>query len=309
MPDSWPRAEDLHRLEDQGRRFDAVDVLVTSDSKLGSSLLREALTRLDHRVQDTATAGAGTLLANSSWRADAMVVAMVAGRSSRQRYGAVGVEIGVALGRGIPILLVAKESLPLSFLAGIPRVDYADDIDLLSTQLGLLLEAVAENSPTRGLSRSSTPSLGAYSSASEPRQRAQEFEHLLGQVLQASGAEVVEQVELSRGGVRPDFTVLLPDSANNLGVVLVEAKSIAQAATNSKSAARQLLLDAARRLSSQVLASSSGLGLLVYEGPRVSVPSTPMTVTLPIDELTERLSTQSLAQVLRHARNEAIHSL
>lgn len=294
---------------DRARRFAAVDVLVTSDSKFGSSLLREALTRLDHRVQETATAGAGTLLANSSWRADVMVVAMVAGRSSRQRYGAVGVEIGVALERGVPILLVAKPGLALSFLAGIPRVDYADDVDLLATQLDLLLEAVAEGSPTRGLSRSSASPRAAYSSASDAQQQAQAFEQKLGALLQATGAEVLEQVELAKGGARPDFTVFMPGSANDLGVVLIEAKSIAGLSSKNKAAARKLLTEAARRLSSQVLASRSGLGLLVYEGPRLSVPATPMTVTLAMDELGERLSNQSLDEVLRQARNEAIHSL
>lgn len=284
-----------------------MDVLVTSDSKFGNALLRHVLSGLHHRVQDTGTAGAGTLLANQTWRADVMVAAMVAGRSSRQRYGAVGVEIGIALERGLPILLVAKAGLSLPFLAGIPRVDYADDEDLLTAQLDLLLQAVAEGSQRERFSRAGISPVRSVSTGSSPRARERDFEERVGALLQATGAEVLAQVQLPGAADRPDFTLFFPHSANNLGVVLVEAKVIPT--IRERAAARRILIEAARRLSQRVLASRSGLGLLIYEGPIVGLPPTPMTVAFSMDELEERLAAGNLDQVLRQARNEAIHAL
>lgn len=285
-----------------------MDVLVTSDSKFGSALLRHVLERLGHRVQDTGTAGAGTLLANQLWKADVMVAAVVASTSSRQRYGAVGVEIGIALERGLPILLVGKSGLSLPFLAGIPRVDFADDEDLLQAQIELLLQAVAEGSPREGFSRASAiPPRAVQPKASSAVAHAQAFEQEVGTLLRATGAEVLEQLEMPKGGDRADFTIFFPESANYLGVVLVEAKAMSQ--TQNRAGAKRQLTDAAKRLSQRVLASRSGLGLLIYEGAVVGVPTTPMTVTLSLAQLQMRLSSGNLEQVLRQARNEAIHAL
>lgn len=284
-------------------------VLLTSDSKFGSALVRHALERLGHQVQDTGTAGAGTYLANQLWQADVVVAAMVAARSSRQRFGAVSVEIGIALERGLPILLVSKSGLSHSFLAGLPRVDYANDEDLLATQLELLLQAIAEGSPREGFSRgTAAPAKALHSTSSNTAARAQALEQQVGALLQAKGAEMLDQPEYARGTGRPDFTVFFPGSSLELGVVLVEVKAIPSRVA-SQGEVRRIVTEAARLLSQRVLASRSGLGLLVYEGDAVVVPPTPMTVSMSMDQLQQRLASWSLDQVLRRARNEAIHSL
>lgn len=242
-----------------------------------------------------------------------MVAALVAGRSSRQRYGAVNVELGIALERGLPILLVAKSGLSLPFLAGIPRVDFANDEDLLVTQLDLLLQALREGSPREALSRTrvSSPRLQSASQSSLTAvAHARAIEARVGDLLQShagAGAAIYANLELPDGVGEADFAIYLPTSAFDLGVVLVEVKAGSRA--RSKPAARAFLTNASQRLSQRVRASRSGLGLLVYEGDAVSLPTTPMTIALSIDELERRLSVAPLGQALRQARNEAIHAL
>lgn len=292
-------------------RFSPVDVLVTSDSKFGSALLRRALTQLGHRVQDTGTAGAGTVLANQTWRADVVVAALVAGSSSRQRFGAVNIELGIALERGLPILLVAKSGLSLPFLAGIPRVDYADDEELLITQLDLLLQALREGSPREAASRTRmATSWPVPTTPASAMAHAMAVEARVGNLLQShagANAVIYANLELPDDVGEADFAIYFPKSAIDLGVVLVEVKATSPA--RPKLAARALLTDASRKLSQRVRASRSGLGLLVYEGETVSLPTTPMTIALSIDELERRLALEPLGQVLRQARNEAIHAL
>ncbi len=264
--------------------------------------------QLGHRVLDTGTVGAGTLLANTTWQADVMVAALVSGRSSRQRFGTVGVEIGIALERGLPILLVAKAGLSLPFLTGIPRIDLADDEHLLATQLDLLLQAVEEGSP-RQAAWSSRPTSARAVRATDPRSagQAQDFELRVGSLLKATGAEVIEHLEFPQGANQPDFAIYFAKFGRNPGVVLVEAKSLP--ARGSHKGSKSLLAEAAKKLSARVLASRAGLGLLIYEGSVVTPPRSPMTVVISVDELEHRLSRQSLEDWLLYARNEAIHKL
>jgi hypothetical protein len=58
-----------------------------------------------------------------------------------------------------------------------------------------------------------------------------------------------------------------------------------------------------------VLAHRGGLGLLLYPGPEVELPTIPMTVALSFEQLLSELDSRSLGEVLISARNEAIHRL
>lgn len=208
-------------------------------------------------------------------------------------------------------MLVAKSGLSLPFLTGIPRVDYADDEDLLITQLDLLLQALHEGSPREAAPRTRvSPSRPVPTSPSSALAHALAVEARVGDLLEShagADAAIYANLELPDDVGEADFAIYFPASATDLGVVLVEVKAIS--ATRPKPAAKAFLTDASRKLSQRVRASRSGLGLLVYEGDTVSLPTTPMTIALSINELERRLALEPLGQVLRQARNEAIHAL
>ncbi|MDQ0375978.1 hypothetical protein [Cellulomonas humilata] len=288
-----------------------MDVLVISDSKSGRSLVTRVLTNLGHRVVDAGTAGVGTQLASRSWQADVAVAALVAAQPTRLRFGAVGVELGIALGRGVPILLVAKPGLSVPFLYGIPRVDYADDEVLLAAQLELLLSGVSAGARREVFQRPKSPtSMPLEPPPSKDLGRARSFEREIGSLLKSHAGEdvvIYEGAALPDDVSEVDFAVLFPEEGSDLRVVLVEVKSGAR--TKDPSASRRILIESARKLSERVRVSRSGLGLLVYDGEAINLPTTPMTVALSLRQLESRLALEPFDQVLRRARNEAIHAL
>jgi hypothetical protein len=297
-------------------------VFLTSDSVRGSDMVRSILTSQGHEVQEPVSAGAGALLAGHGWTADAVVAVFLASRPPPQRLGAVLVEIGIALGRRVPVLVVAKPSLTMPFLSGTPRVDYGGDGDLLAAQLGLLLHGVEMGSPGSGSSHpasSATPSTSTTrsvpSSAGPSLRSAQltglEFEQAVSDVLASTGAEVLQEGQRASQPDRADFTLYFPSHPKDLGVVLVEAKSFVGHPDHPRDPAtrRRALREAAYQLSLQVISTGAGLGVLVYDGHTQHVPPTPLTVAISLEELARLLTERPLDEVLRRARNEAIHGL
>jgi hypothetical protein len=283
-------------------------VLLTSDSGLGNDVVRDALARGGHEVEEPVTAGAGALLAASNWTADAVVAVMWQKRPPKQRFDAVLVEVGIALGRGIPVLLLTRRELALPALAGVPRIDvnveagFIED-SLLHTQINLFLRGVQTQAPRKPPASTARP-IAPSPVLTTAHGEALEFETRVGEVLRAAGTEVIPEGQVVPGEGRADYAIYLPADQSDLGVVLVEAKRFG----NEKEQPPRLRR-AAQLLSQQVVNAHAGLGLLVYEGKEVRLPPTPLVVAMSLSELAGRLNNVPLAEVLRQARNKAIHAL
>src|SRR3979490_3184600 len=98
-------------------------VFLTSDSVLGTNVVRQLLVRGGHTVEEPTTAGAGALLASADWSADVAIAVMWAKRPPRQRFEAILVEIGIAIGRNVQVLLLTRREIALPSLTGVPRID------------------------------------------------------------------------------------------------------------------------------------------------------------------------------------------
>lgn len=283
-------------------------IFVTSDSLQGANAVGELLKFDRHHVDTPQTAGAGALLASGNWSADAVIAVMSLKKPPKQRFDAILVEVGIAVGRGIPVLLLTRRDLPLPSLAGVPRIDSdigtaLDAGSLLRTQIRLFLEGIRSDSPRR-TSDVGSPPQGPALSMHPPQNAGQAFEQKVGDLLRGTGSEVLSEVRAADSSQRADFAIYLPGQEAELGIVLVEAKAFSPSANT-----RSLLREAAQRLSIQVINARAGLGLLVYDGERVKLPTTPLVVAMTLTELTNRLTGTSLPDALRQARNEAIHAL
>ncbi|KJK11766.1 hypothetical protein UB45_10955 [Terrabacter sp. 28] len=129
-----------------------------------------------------------------------------------------------------------------------------------------------------------------------------ELEARVGRLLQAAGSNLVESSPSRRSG--PDFAMYLPGHEIDVGLILVEVKGVRQSADS-----KRRLREAAAQLSSQVLTARAALGLLLYDGLPVKLPTTPLVVAMSIDELTAQLENSALPVILRTARNRAIHEM
>jgi len=272
-------------------------IFLTSDSDHGREVMREILHELGHSVEDPATSGAGALLASQDLIADAVIAVLWAARSTKQRNAAVLVEIGIAIGRDLPVLLVTKPTAMLPALVGVPRLTAENNLDgLLGVQVDLFLQGL-EKAPKKSWSRSTLSPSGPHADLS--RTVGLKFEETVGALLQSTGSEIMKPSP--RSGPRADFTLYFYGDDSDLGVVLVETKAFRSGSSSSN------LRMSARQLSEFVARSSAGLGLLIYDGPPRKDLTAPLVAAMSLDELRNELSTRSLVDVLRRARNEAIH--
>lgn len=279
-------------------------ILLTADSTHGREVVGHCLRVLGHEPVEPQTVGAGALLATTDWTADLLVVVLLSSRSPRERLASIGVEAGVAIGRGLPVLVVARPGAAISFLAGVPRVDFAEDPDLLGVQLDLVLDAVTTRAPRESAtSRTQTTQKPTARSASS--QGGSEFETAVGRALSAAGAEML--VELGGSDGRSDFALSFPGEPTALGLVLIEVKSVPDGLSAAER--KNKIRDAARRLSTRTISAGASLGVVVYDGPETKVPTTPLTISMSFQRLVSALERGDLKQVLWRARNEAIHAL
>ncbi len=281
-------------------------VFLTSDSVPGAQAIRDQLELLGHQVQEPTTLGAGALLAAAEWSSDVVVAVLWQRRPPRQRREAILVEVGIALGRGLPVLLVSRRGLALPALVGVSRIDTdlnsAVGVSLLKTQLSLFLRG-AQLHPPHWHPPTIRPSGVSTGTRPAPQTAGLEFEEQVGAVLRATGSEVLAEVQLARPDDGADFAVYFPPHESGLGIVLVEAKQV-----TGPHASRRLR-EAADQLSQRVLSAHAGVGLLVHSGRGMRLPSYPLVVTMSLEELSGRLEAAPLPEVLRQARNEAIHAL
>ena len=278
-------------------------VFLTSDSKAGRSALRQILEGHGHLVEEPSDFGAGALLASTDAHADAVIAVVLAGRPPLQRRAAVLVEVGIAVGRSIPTLIISRPGLQLPSLAGVPRMEAdLEDLATLDLKVDLFLEGVRDGAPSKP-PKSAQSGIAPVARAAMAQHTGLELEEMVGRLLLAAGSNLIEN-ERSPRSDGPDYALYLQGHETDVGMVLVEVKAVRQSAEP-----RRRLREAAVELSSQVLTARAALGLLVYDGPSVTDSSTPLVVAMSVDDLTAQLENAALPVILRKARNRAIHGM
>ena len=288
-----------------------------SPSGLDLSVLRTVLT--DHAVDVDATAdvGAGAALAGVSLAPYDFAVAVIPADHERHEASlpAIYIEIGVAVARGLPLIVIAETPIPASpALASATTIVFTElgNQEALRLHLGVFLRqmhsAPQMEQPAR-LPASPTPSVPAYVMRlqavreSPGSLREAEFERLVGDLLREAGAQAEQRSPWEPDG-GADIAAFIPGEEHRLGAVVIQVKS--------GTLTSHTLRAAQHRLSTYVLQAGAGLGLLVYDqiapGAR-TVPHAPQVLSLGIDQLLAELETKPLSTLLTQARNRAVHGV
>jgi hypothetical protein len=162
-------------------------------------------------------------VADTEWQADAAIAVLLAGRPPQQQPAAVLVEIGVAVGRHVPTLILSKGETQLPSLAGVPRID-ADlhDVDTMALKVELFLQGVREKSPTKFPASAGRP-VSPLTRGSLRLLSSLELEEAVGQLLQLSGSEFIREGSSSRRETA-DFVLHVENNESDLGLVLIEVR-------------------------------------------------------------------------------------
>jgi hypothetical protein len=135
---------------------------------------------------------------------------------------------------------------------------------------------------------------------SSQESRGYAIERLVVDLLSSAGANIeAEQGQHDRGF---DAAAFIPGEEERLGLLVIEVKDRLDRASR---------IDAERQLQSYVIDARAGLGLLLYlsSTSKISTPTTPLVLSIPIEQLLSELRVRPLSQVLVHARNEAVHRM
>lgn len=286
-------------------------------SGLGLSVLRAVLTDYAVDIDSTSDIGAGVVLAGVSLAQYDFAVAVIPADHERHKaaLAAIYIEIGVALARSLPLIVIAGTSIPASpALAGATTVVMTElgNEEALRLHLGVFLRQVQTAPRTEQsvrLPASPAPSVPAYVTRlqavreSPKGLRGAEFERLVGDLLREAGAQAEERSPWEPdGGV--DIAAFIPGEEQRLGAVVIQVKS--GTLTSHTLRATQ------HKLSTYVLQAGAGLGLLVYDqiAPDArTVPPEPQVFSLGIDQLLIELETKPLSTLLTQARNRAVHGV
>lgn len=270
--------------------------------------LRAVLKQLGTEVTTTAQLLVGAQLATVSLEmfdfAVAVLPATRPGGPPATTPSAVYLEAGIALGRGLPLIVLAENAE-----AELPGVgDLASDVwtvagvkdeASLRLHLSLFSKVLAIRRPAGGsdLRPASPPPALTVPPGESIGGRAQRFEDLVLSLLQTSGALVEEPRSPGRdGGV--DAAVLVPGAERALGPVLIEV-----------TLRRDRLSGAMRQLATFVIERGASLGLVVYDGPDQELPmlSGLPVLAMQVDELRRQVESGTLGRTLIQARNSFVH--
>jgi hypothetical protein len=289
-----------------------------SPSGLDLSVLRAVLTDDAVDVDATSDVGAGVALAGVPMAPYDFAVAVIPADHERREaaLAAIYIEIGVAVARGLPLIVIAETSIPASpALASATTIVVTElgNQEALRLHLGVLLRQVQAapraDQPAR-LPASPAPSVpAAYLTRLQAVRespgglRGAHFERLVGDLLREAGAQAEERSPWEPDG-GADIAAFIPGEEQRLGAVVIQVKS----GTLTSHALRA----AQHKLSAYVLQAGARLGLLVYDqiAPGAStVPPAPQVFSLGIDQLLAELETKPLSTVLTQARNRAAHGV
>jgi hypothetical protein len=278
--------------------------------------LREVLAEQEVVPESSGDFAAGTLLASAPLEQFDFAVAVIPGEiTGSTGLSAIAVEIGVVVGRGLPVILIVEPpgSVP-PVLAGLPVIAAkADNTDALRFHLRLFAATLSgERSrtpkwpppPSTTLSTADLSDLRAQLGKlreMEVSKRGYAFERFVVTLLKKASALIEEPKTRPDGGV--DAVAVLPGEEQRLGTLLIQLK------TGPISPGR--LTDMEAQLQQYVIERRGGLGVLIYDGPQLKTPRppTPLVLTLGVEELLDALATRPLSRVLVEARNAAIHRM
>lgn len=288
-----------------------------SPSGLDLSVLRAVLTEHAVDIESTSDVGAGVTLADASLAHYDFAIAVIPADHQRDAsLPAIYVEIGVAVGRGLPLLVIAGPSIPPSpALAGATTIIMTQlgNEEALRLHLGLFLRQLRAAPRVQNLARPPTPPTPSVPAAYALRLegvrespgglRGAEFERLVSDLLREAGAQAEERSPWGPdGGI--DIAAFIPGEEQRLGAVMIQVKS--------GTLTSRTLQETQRQLSAQVLQAGAGLGLLVYDQATPDarkVPPAPLVSRVGIDQLLAELATKPLSALLTQARNRAVHGM
>lgn len=299
--------------------------LLIAPADVNVSVLTSVLVDQGIEVVSASDLGAGVTLAQSALDLVDWAVAVLPSQSAQgwDGFAAILIEIGVAAGRGVPLLVIAEPpDQPPPALAGVTIVRTPiDHVDALRLHLRMFMLAVASagtRRPPRSapvvLAPSSLADLRArldmirssrqvadMSRGPVPTNRGELLERLVYEILSEAGAVLAINVELSRNR-EADAVAYVPGTESVLGTIIVEVKLRRLTQVDLRRTEQQLM--------ASMMAGRAGFGLLVYDDLMADareVRTTPFMLALSIDELLTQLEHTSLSDLLLRARNRAVH--
>ena len=223
-------------------------------------------------------------------------------------------ETGIALGRGMPLIVLAEDSdedLPAlgGLASNVWTIVGATDAASIRLHLTLFTKVLETTEPARSSAPRLAPTTAPQRTSTEAtgrpalslQERNQSLEKEVLSLLQAGGAEV-ESEAVSSGGDRVDAAVLIPGTERILGPVLIEVKTLR---------GQHGISAAVDQLTAFLVRSRAMLGLVVYDGPRQAsrpVRGFPIVAIMHIDELRDHVREGSLGSTLIYIRNAAVHA-
>ncbi len=240
---------------------------------------------------------------------DAVVVVL----SALQDSARVFFEAGVALGLGLPLLVMAEadaDSGPLKGLSVAQLPGGTRNEEALRFHLGLFITSAARAAPAQVKRPPSPLKINLLEQRAkldalhrEGSANGRMLERWAVDLFRAGGAKVAEASNPSNRGL--DLVAEL-EGLNLPGPLVVEVKG-------GKPSSRRLL-EAALQLQYLVLQERAGLGLLLFDDAAMpagfALQVVPMVVCLGAAEPLSMMEQHgSLADAMRSARNEAVHQL
>jgi hypothetical protein len=285
--------------------------LVIAPSYADLSALRTVLADLDVTATTTTQLLVGAQLATMPLDEFSFAVAVLPasgpGGTAASTPATILLEAGIALGRGVPLIVLAEdpdEDLPVlgGLASNVWTISGVTDEVSIRLHLTLFTKVLQTLTPARvyvpHLEQSATPSVTP--STEITGQREQDLQEEVLTLLQASGAEVESQ-SVSSDSDRVDAAALIPGTERILGPVLIEVKALR--GHGLPAAVNQLAVFLAR--------SGATFGLVVYDGPRQEpgpTRSLPIAV-MHIADLREHVRWGSLGSTLVYSRNAVAHGL
>ena len=283
--------------------------LVISPSYAELSPLRAVLGELETEATTTAQLLVGAQLASVPLDEFDFAVAVLPATgpdgASATTPAAIYLEAGIALGRGLPLIVLAEdadEDLPSTggLASNVWIVAGAQDEDGLRLHLSLFTkvlasrQAVAAEAGREPLMPAPVNTWGDRNAANRGQRL---FEAIVG-LFQAGGA-VIEEANDGPGDRGVDAAVLIPGAEQSLGPVLVQVKALSG----------QGLPQVVQALAYPVDERRAVLGLVIYDGPRQNEqsPGGLPVVALHVDDLGPSLESGALRRKLIYARNSFVH--
>lgn len=277
--------------------------------------LRSVLEAERVEAVSTSELGAGIALARAHLSDfDCAIAVLPAADSAQPWLPALYVEIGIAAGRGMPVLaLTEPPGSPSPSLAGLSAVSVSvKNLDALRLHVPLFIRSVQAGDQS-GYSRQATHTevdLDIYRSrlrrlrtVKPDGRQALDFQSLVVDILRDGGAQAEER-GYGRSDDGVDIAAFLPGDEKLLGTLLIQVKWGRPPS--------QKIREIQQRLSEQVLRTRGGLGVFVYDRLTVPIermPSVPLVFALGIDDLLAELADHSLSEIFVRARNRAVHGM